>query len=171
VEPCNCQPLEIPSEEIIARAIFYSFHIKPNGKLTWKAFEPDLNEARQYEDDLSIMRTPCVPVSEAKQRAREMNTETPRKEYRAFALLHTGSLRLQGFEARDSRHIYCGHGDLILGLRGDAGPYTAPVGEPVDANIRAKQKNAGEKLMKLSTVYLDAVLPEDVWPACNPPSR
>lgn len=169
MEPCNCQPLEIPAEEIIARAVFYSFHIKSNGKLTWKAFEPDLNEARQYEDDLSIMRTPCVPLPQAKLKAKEMESSV--KKYRAFALLHTGTLRRHGFDARDSRHIYCGHGDLMLGLRDEAAPYTAPIGEPVDPNIRAKQKDAGDKLIELSTVFLDAVLQDDVWPKVDAPSQ
>jgi hypothetical protein len=157
VDPCDCQPLDIPDTEFIARALFYSFHVNKKGKLKWQAFKPD-----RGEDDLSVIRTGCLSASECKQKAKQM--ETAEKHYRGFALLHTRSVRDGRFEVRDSRKIFCGHADILLGLRRletiDGEP-------PEDPALSLIQEEAGKKLLRLSHQRMDSAPAEHEWPAAD----
>lgn len=157
-EPCACQPLDIPGTEIIARAIFYSFHVDKKGKLKWQAFKPDFGE-----NDVSVMRTGCLTPTECKCRAKTM--ETSEKRYRGFLLLHAGMIRRSPFDVRDSRQVFCGHGDLLLNIP----VLDAENGEPPDdPAITLKQREAGKSLLRLSVTRMDSDCDSDTWAVFEP---
>lgn len=156
-DPCNCQPLEVPDAKFLARALFYSFHVNKKGKLKWQAFKPDRGET-----DISVMRTDCLSANECKQRAKQM--VTPEKHYRGFALLHTGDIRQSGFDVRDSRQVFCGHADLLLGVRKLEAADDEP---PDDPSISMEQENAGRKLIELSHARIDSSPAAEGWPEAD----
>lgn len=150
--PCECEPTEVGDDEVIARAVFYSFHLKSNNRLKWQAFEAD-----RGEDSISTMRTKCMTVSDCKARAKEMNR--PNKTYRGFALLPTEAARKSGFRVQDSRHVYCGHADLFLDLK----PEITEGEPPEDPEFRFRQKQAGESLLHIASCVIDAQANADEW--------
>lgn len=162
MDPCNCQPLDIPHAEHVARAVYYSFHLRNNRTLKWQAFEAD-----KGKDDISVMRAGCLSSSECKQLAKQSNAV--RREYEGFALLVAGAVRNIGFSVEDSRHIYCGHADILLHLLDDSAPIETSPEEPPDPLYRARQKEVGERLIEISTLRLDSDLallgwnPNDPW--------
>jgi hypothetical protein len=152
VEPCNCQPLDIPDAEFTARALFYNFHVKKNGKLKWQAFQPERGKT-----EISVMRAGCLSPTDCKRKAKQM--ETVRKQYRGFALLHTGDVRKSDFDVIDSRQVFCGHADLLLGVP----PLETVDGEPPDPEISLTHQQAGEKLLKLTHQRMDSIPSTDAW--------
>ncbi len=158
-EPCDCLPIDVPDCEIVARALYYWRHLDKVGKLRWQAFQP-----QNGHDDLSIMRTNCMSADLCKEKALELSKEG--NEFRGFALIKSGEARTEGFVVRDSRQEYCGHADILIN-----NPYFRPElsapGEPPDVNFRAKQKELGEKLMRLSIVRTDSAPSEPGWSPSN----
>jgi hypothetical protein len=147
---CECKPLLIPHGEFIARALFYSFHVDKNGKLNWKAFQPDRGES-----DLSVMRTGCLAASECKKHVAMMERQG---EYKGFALLHTGQIRGIDLDVVDSRKVFCGHADLLLGAQR---PLTD--GDPADPLDVQKLRALARKLIALSTTRLDSQPTDIAW--------
>jgi hypothetical protein len=157
VDPCDCQPLEIPDTEFVARALFYSFHVNKKGKLKWQAFKPD-----RGENDLSVMRTGCLSASDCKRKAKRM--ETTEKHYRGFALLNTRTVRDCHFGVRDSREVFCGHADILLGIK----KLQSIDGEPPeDPALTLMQEEAGSMLLRLSHQRMDSAPAEDQWPVAD----
>ncbi len=163
-DDCDCQPLEVPDSENLARAISYSVHVKKNGVLKWQAYKPTPGT-----DEISVMRLGCMTPTACKQKAKELNNP-PHKLYRGLAVLASGSIRSKGMTVADSRNEFCGHAHISTGvpleLNTDA--------EPLDPAESERLKTKAEELLKLSSYYQDRDISSDNWPhdvALNPPSN
>ena len=139
--------------EFVARALYFEFHVRRDNQLKWQAFQ-----AAWGTDRLSLMRTACMTCHECKAKAKDLSDV--KKEYRGFALLHTGSIRLAGFKVEDSRSVYCGHAHISLGFTAIRGVN----GEPPHPSVRLQQQDIGKKLMELSTCRIDTNPDPQDWP-------
>jgi len=155
VDPCPCTPLELPDCEHVARALYYTFHVDKNGKLKWQAFQPDRGES-----DISVMRTGCLTATECKQKAKSTNRQG---EYKGFGLLLAEEIR-KGQDVQDSRVIFCGHADILLGVRR---PDTEDGDPPEDPTATAKLRDVARRLLTITVVRLDSSADLRDWPATD----
>jgi len=151
-DTCLC-PIEISDGESVARAIFYSFHIKKSGVIKWQAFKPDIGD-----DSISVMRHPCLSEVACKDRAKAM--VTPQKHYRGFSLAQAYVLRQKGFEIADSRELFCGHADLHLGVTNQPQEPDEP---PADPNRIIELENVCRSLMEIFSFYQDLMPESQAW--------
>jgi hypothetical protein len=154
LDPCHCQPVEVPDYEHIARGVFYTFHVKRNGRLKWQAFKPDVGES-----DISVMRLPFLSPGDCKSRAKQM--ETLQKEYRGFALFHVQALRSADFDVKDSRIVFCGHADLVLGEAHNPKEFEEP---PTDQLDSLRLEDACRRLKGLACLRIDPQPQTFEWP-------
>lgn len=160
-DDCVCEPLEVPDEEYIARAVYFDFHLRNDRTLKWQAFR-----APRGKDDLSTMRTRCIDASRCKSLARALNE--PHKSYEGFALLLTGAIRSEGFKVHDSRRVFCGHADLHLN-NPLFGRVELPDAEPPDdITYRAQERRLAERLIAHSFLRIDPSPNEEGWPVETP---
>jgi hypothetical protein len=151
---CNCEPVEIPDNETLIRAIYYWVHVGKDRKLKWQAYEPTINT-----DEISIMRSGCLSPTDCKIKSKEMQ-KTPMKLYKGFAALSTGAVRSKHFTVSDSREYFCGHGHISIGEVNSA----SASGEPSDPKYKEKIKDIAKELIRLSTYYEDPAPDIEGWP-------
>lgn len=161
VDPCLCEPLEIPDEEVIARAIYQQQHLRADRSVKWQAFQP-----KRGKKDLSIMRTSCMTCDECKAKAHEIETDQPLKQYAGFLFLKTGAVRVGEVKVFDSREEFCGHGHIALPLQALQPP--AENGVPTNPAVTAFQREMGDLLLGLSRVCMDPSPREPLWPEGTP---
>jgi hypothetical protein len=150
-------PYEVQDAEFVARALYLEFHVRPNNTLKWQAFNPAGDT-----DRLSVMRTGCMTCDECKAKALELNND--KKEYRGFALLQAGAVRLCGFAVEDSRDIYLGHAHISLGMV----VIQASEGEPLPPRVTFEHKAVAMKLMDLCICRIDTDKKLPGWPSTIP---
>jgi hypothetical protein len=158
LDPCHCQPVDVPNGEQIARGLFYSFHVKRNGALKWQAFRPDVGES-----NISVMRLPFLSANDCKAKAKQM--ETDEKKFRGFALFEVQTLRSGGFDVIDSRIIFCGHADLLIGVPNNPQEYDEP---PTDQSDNLGLSDVCRQLMQLACVRSDPQSEAPEWPQSVP---
>ena len=157
-EPCDCLPLEIPDEALIARAVFFDSHVTPTDRLKWQLFKPPVER-----DDLSVMRLACVPPTDCKRRAKAMIGQG--RSYRGFAVMRTGSIRSEGAKVRDSREgNFCGHGDILLGVKRPRTLEGEP-GSEQDQLDTYRYKAICKELLKHCNYVIDPEPNTNEWPA------
>lgn len=154
---CDCAPLDIPEDENIIRAIYYSVHLDSKGRLKWNAYDPTPGT-----DQVSVMRAGCMEPDGCKRKAREL--EGPNKLYRGLAVLNAGAVRNSGMDVTDSRREFCGHGHISTGVFVRK---REPL-EPRDPEEREKVKAIASVLMKLSNYYKDPNPDSDTWTGSLP---
>lgn len=150
---CDCQPLEIPDDENIIRAIYYSVHVDKKGRLKWRAYVPTKNT-----DQISVMRSGCLSLSACKNRAKTME-QMPQKLYRGLAVLSTGAVRASGFSVSDSRIYFCGHGHISIGVKN----IVPKNEEPADIEQTDRIREIAKKLIALSTYVEDPTPTSNDW--------
>lgn len=142
-EDCNI-PVEIADGECIIRAICSPYHYK-NATLLPKAFDPP------YErDDVSVMRGEYLSPHTCKEKGKALRNPAVKKEYVGLVVLRAQSIREAGAEVVDSRHIYCGHADILHGER-----FKFPREEPADSPLRYELRERNKALVEASIVHLD----------------
>jgi hypothetical protein len=154
VDDCDCQPLEVPDNEILVRAISYSVHVKKNGHLKWQAYKPTPGT-----DEISVMRLGCMTPTDCKRKAKELDNP-PHKLYRGLAVLTAGAIRSNAMTVTDSREQFCGHAHISTGvpLRSNTDA------EPIDPAESERLKVKAEELLRLSSYYQDRDASSDDWP-------
>lgn len=84
-------------------------------------------------------------------------------EYKGFALLNTGRVRGLGLNVVDSRNVFCGHADLLLGAQRPLAD-----GDPDDPMAVAKLRALAKQLIALSTTRLDSQPTDADWHEVDP---
>jgi hypothetical protein len=136
-------PRNIPAPEPIIRGICSPYHVESNGKLKPEAYDPTPNT-----DEVSVLRVDWIGANLAKRRSAALQTD--RKIYKGMAVIAAEIIRTQGAEVVDSRHVYCGHGDIKHGIK-----HKNSQPDPPSAELVRELRKRNKELAKLSRYHPD----------------
>jgi hypothetical protein len=139
----SCWPREIADGEAVARGICSPFHVSSKGKL-----KPDAYEAPPETDEVSNMRTDWIGADACKAHAKSLEDPSQDKIYKGLAVLSAKQIRDLGAAIVDSREVFEGHSDILLGI-------TRRKGDPLPPEKLMELRERTKALAKLANYLPD----------------
>jgi hypothetical protein len=148
-------PVQVADGERIVRAICSPYHFKKN-KVDVRAFDPTPGT-----DEISVSRLEYLGADVCKKRAQLLNDPSQQKKYVGLSVLRTAVIREHGMDVIDSRHVFCGHADIKLGLPALSTDFVP--GEPLTPELKLKQRDLGRLLLQSQKYHADPEPDSQHW--------